>query len=245
MSDEFTKSPGGSYKGDGKKKKRKRVMKEFYLGEISAVDRPAQPHATMAIMKRDSGELMEKVLLLTSEVDGHQHMVEIDKWALERGGGHTDYTAGDSVPEGASHVDHHQHPFIIGADGSVTIGAASGHTHEIELGEVMQRLRLQTALEQEEDVEVIVEVNTYKSARDYALVPDLENSKTWEYPLTKRQNGRADRILVGKAVHALKRGKIPQEQIETVTRKVRKAWLQCNPSQKRSNMPAVLKRTFV
>ncbi|MFD0987816.1 hypothetical protein [Methyloligella solikamskensis] len=36
--------------------RRKRIMREFTIDELSAVDRPAQQHATMAIMKRDEGD---------------------------------------------------------------------------------------------------------------------------------------------------------------------------------------------
>ena len=34
----------------------KRIMREFRINEISAVDRPAQAHATAVIMKRDEGD---------------------------------------------------------------------------------------------------------------------------------------------------------------------------------------------
>ncbi|RWD51234.1 MAG: hypothetical protein EOS25_13920 [Mesorhizobium sp.] len=44
--------------------KRRRVMTEFAISELSAVDRPAQQHARMTIMKRDDAD-RENVLKLT------------------------------------------------------------------------------------------------------------------------------------------------------------------------------------
>ena len=36
--------------------RKRRIMREFSIEELSAVDKPAQAHARMTIMKRDSSE---------------------------------------------------------------------------------------------------------------------------------------------------------------------------------------------
>ena len=72
-------------------KGKKRVMKEFKITEISAVDSPAQEGARALIMKRMDGddkgkqkkdEKLKKAWdnlfdVLTSEVSGHQHGVKV------------------------------------------------------------------------------------------------------------------------------------------------------------------------
>lgn len=115
----------------------KRIMREFKLDEISAVTQPAQKGARMVIMKREgrrdlsklsADEIAELVLkgecALTSEVNGHSHLIDLDSFTRERGGGHTSscWCDGD---------DSHSHPFVIGEGGKITIGAARGHTHEV------------------------------------------------------------------------------------------------------------------
>lgn len=126
--------------------KKKRIMREFRLDEISAVTVPAQAHAKMVIMKRGaepgesqaSREHYEKLgadeieaaiakgqMKLTNAVNGHSHLLDLDMWERERGGGYTstvgNYERGDA----------HSHPFVINEDGTITIGEAMGHTHEV------------------------------------------------------------------------------------------------------------------
>ena len=96
----------------------KRILKEFKLTEISAVDKPAQAPAVATIMKRNDDAITKRYLLTTGNI-GHSHLLYMDKWDTVNGGGETSWTEG------------HDHPFVINEDGSITIGEALGHTHEI------------------------------------------------------------------------------------------------------------------
>lgn len=115
----------------------RRIMREFSIDEISAVDRPAQAGAKMTIMKRESapdGELVAKRAMLTTNISGHSHLV-VTNW------GDSNMISGDT-----SYTDRHDHPWVQNEDGSITIGAASGHTHTViespeedEAGEAVQK----------------------------------------------------------------------------------------------------------
>lgn len=102
----------------------KTVMRSFSLGEISAVDRPAQAHATVAIMKRDTGTELKKFsvsMALSSTVNGHSHLITMGGGEYVRRAGNTDYTDG------------HSHPWLMDDAGNITIGHALGHTHGIDV----------------------------------------------------------------------------------------------------------------
>lgn len=132
--------------------KTKKIMREFSLHEISAVTAPAQEGARMVLMKsadapadsraahpveRKDGPLdlaklsadqkaeliMKGRLLLTEPYEGHCHLVDVGPWAQERGGGTTDSCLDDG--------NYHSHPYVIGSDGTITIGMAKGHTHTV------------------------------------------------------------------------------------------------------------------
>jgi hypothetical protein len=103
----------------------KTIMRSFSLGEISAVDRPAQAHATVAIMKRDGGTVplakFDASMALTTMTGGHSHLITM-------GGGDYKRRAGDT-----SYVDGHSHPWLMDEAGNVTVGHAQGHNHGIEI----------------------------------------------------------------------------------------------------------------
>ena len=54
-----------------KQSTRKNIMREFTISELSAVDRPAQAHATMAIMKRYTDDEQENNMRL-EKINGEQ-----------------------------------------------------------------------------------------------------------------------------------------------------------------------------
>jgi len=78
-------------------------------------------------------ELIEKLILLTSSEDDHQHAVRLDRWDIEEMGGSTSY-------QGGEHDDHHNHDYVINTDGSITIGETMGHTHGVEMS-ILERLQ--------------------------------------------------------------------------------------------------------
>lgn len=241
MTDAFTKKP--TEKGYGGGKRRKRIMRTFKLNEISAVDRPAQAHAKMTIMKR-ADDSVEKLILLTSEDEGHQHSINIDSWDLEQGGGHTSHAGGDATDGG------HSHAYVMNVDGSITISVNDGHSHSLEGSELLGRLQLVALLDKadEEAVEVVrmrkQEDGKEFQASDFALVPDATAPETWKYRLVRKAGSNPDRRLVGNAVAALKRGHVSKNEIASFTRRVRSAWAQSHSSSPRSDMPSVLKRVF-
>lgn len=63
---------------------------------------------------------------LTTIAAGHQHLVDMTDWNGQR---LTSGTTSCSMSEGADRA--HDHPWVIGLDGRVTIGEADGHTHQL------------------------------------------------------------------------------------------------------------------
>ena len=108
---------------------KKRIMRALKINEISGVDVPAQQGAKAVIMKRaESPEEFAKASALTTEVNGHTHLIALHgpPDGVEMNAGHTGY------------VDSHSHPWIRNANGDIIIGAARGmdgraHTHEISI----------------------------------------------------------------------------------------------------------------
>lgn len=64
---------------------------------------------------------MEMPVLLTS-VDGHSHLIDL----ADGRGGETTWQKADGAEGG------HSHPWVKDLEGNVKIGAADGHTHEVE-----------------------------------------------------------------------------------------------------------------
>ena len=102
-------------------------MRKFRINEISAVDSPAQEGARAVIMKRykddrrKKNDEVNKRLVMTSSNNEHDHLIKIDSYAIESGGGQTihDYNLG------------HVHNFVIDASGGISIGETLGHTHTV------------------------------------------------------------------------------------------------------------------
>jgi hypothetical protein len=133
--------------------KRKRIMKEFRIDEISAVDHPAQPTAKATIMKRkhvdkEDDELPEdeenedgkkkpkgkkkpfgKRGLLTAENDGHSHLIQISDERGDTTSGHTSGTEMGNASGGPG--IHHSHPWTLTPLGEFVIGTAAGHSHTV------------------------------------------------------------------------------------------------------------------
>lgn len=108
----------------------KRILKDIVIMEISAVDKPAQPGATATIMKRApiaDKKIIGKNHFLTTVHDDHQHSISTTDYdGREVTGGMTSYVENEDG-EGM-----HSHPWIIRPDGTLEIGMALGHKHEID-----------------------------------------------------------------------------------------------------------------
>lgn len=101
---------------------KRNIMEEFELDEISGVDFPAQVGARVTIMKRalPGDETVDKRLRLLSNEDGHTHLIDDSE-----DGGQTSYEHSPGEEMG------HSHPWVRNDDGSVSIGMADGHTHNV------------------------------------------------------------------------------------------------------------------
>lgn len=117
-------------------KPERRIMRRFSINEISAVHNPAQKGARMLIMKRDDGgpDILDDIqkgcsMLLTTDVAGHAHLIDLGEFERFKGGGHTG--PGYVLAEDGTQGQCHAHPFVIDDDGNVTIGAAAGHSHDL------------------------------------------------------------------------------------------------------------------
>jgi len=137
-------------------KKRRRIMRAFKIEEISAVDRPAQEGARSAILKRDTTEegnngvdKFDRVDLLTSSVDGHQHGIKVS-----RDGDETylyvSYAGGE---EGTSH----DHQIMVTPEGDVVMSENMGHTHEIDRDDLLNMLMSGMSMLKGEPADPIVE----------------------------------------------------------------------------------------
>lgn len=108
------------------KELKRRVMKDFEISEISAVDMPAQAEAQAQVIK-NNGKVNDLVktnsAILTSVADGHTHLVLLEEGNGTLNSGHTYSNCDDH--------NYHQHPWVRNDDGSITVGEADGHTHEI------------------------------------------------------------------------------------------------------------------
>lgn len=86
-------------------------------------------------------------------------------------------------------------------------------------------------------------------AGDYAYAPDPDKSSTWKLRLTSEPGGAPDPRIVGMAVAALGAGfrgqkvQIPSEDRAKVVARVRAAWLKANKDKGEKDLPAVLKKS--
>lgn len=104
-------------------KRKYRIMQDFEIHEISAVDSPAQEGARAAIMKRAQTKNFEYAKpLLLSEEKGHTHILD----DIGNGG----ETSWSRIP---GEDGGHTHPWVRNADGGIDIGAADGHGHTVSL----------------------------------------------------------------------------------------------------------------
>lgn len=111
------------------------ILEDFRIDRLSSVDVPAQEGALAVLMKRrGAGEDLEKhdrdqaPVVMTSAVDGHQHVIY-----LTGAGGETSYGRGTDEDGG------HSHPWILEA-GVLVIGEERGHTHEADAGAILGAL---------------------------------------------------------------------------------------------------------
>lgn len=113
--------------------RRRRRMKKFRLDEISMVDRPSHSPARIAIMKRAADApndveptQIQKRAALTTSVEGHAHSLITSDSTSDLVAGQTSFEVSDGDEFG------HSHSWIINEAGTMVIGMANGHTHELD-----------------------------------------------------------------------------------------------------------------
>jgi hypothetical protein len=123
------------YDAAGRKKPKRRIMRTFKLDELSAVDHPAQEGARAVLLKRgapaqkNGGEYEAPAAVMTNAVEGHAHLVYLRGRA-----GETSWATSADADSG------HGHPWVLGADGTLTIGESEGHSHEVDQAAVVSAL---------------------------------------------------------------------------------------------------------
>lgn len=164
--------------------KKKRIMRDFAIDEISGVTLPAQKGARMVIMKRadeaagpdiskmSADEIAQLVLKgkyqMTTPAHGHVHLIDVTDEDRLRGGGNTLW-----CDEGC---DYHRHPYIIGKGGEITIGMMMGHTHEIMSIEAV-KAAASPPLASESTTEKGEEMDTKEIAKLQALAVMTDDQK--------------------------------------------------------------------
>lgn len=134
----------------------RRIMREFRINEISAVDSPAQKGARATILKRDEPGDDQTVLVkgdklgmvMVQAEDGHQHLLDVTCRV-----GETSYASAGGDGTG----DYHTHPYMVGEDGRIEIGLALGHSHELDqsvVDEALRRVALNAAYESRDRDEI-------------------------------------------------------------------------------------------
>jgi hypothetical protein len=106
----------------------KRTMRKVSITKLALVKAGAHEGAGVALIKTAAQVLRsmavaKRTAALTSETAGHQHLV----YDLDEPSG---CTSGDPMNLGVD-GGWHSHPFVREPDGSITIGAANGHSHTL------------------------------------------------------------------------------------------------------------------
>lgn len=132
---------------DGTGGMKRRVFRSWKLKEVSLVDRPMQEPALVGVVKgkgaktiqvavttptepvhkiRTLAVIVEKRALLTSLVEGHQHVVDCDDMDTD-GDMRTSYEMKPGDNWG------HDHAVVMNPDGTMTVAANDGHSHTVEM----------------------------------------------------------------------------------------------------------------
>jgi hypothetical protein len=109
----------------------RRIFVDFDIDFISTVDWPAQEGALISVVKSAKGAVLyiAKNSYLTSEEDGHQHVVTLGDYHVSEDGsrGWTSYSTSEGEDNG------HSHDFVIDLEsGAITIASTNGHGHTID-----------------------------------------------------------------------------------------------------------------
>lgn len=217
-------------KKDGKKR---HMLKDITVDEVSSVGRGANQGATVTLLKTADAEDVAKRSFNDTlrDMGLSEKLMELmgDMFKMNR-------AMRDSV-------------YSIMNDPEVKDKKAAIRESVAQFAQAMESVI--------SDTEVIKEIaKAFKTeggkrfpAGDYAYVPDPDKSSSWKLRLTSEPGGEPDPRIVGMAVAALGEGfrgnrvQIPQADRAKVVARVRAAWLKANKDKGEKDLPATLKKS--
>lgn len=114
-------------KGGGRHRRLRRrsdESREAFMARFMADKGMQEQFPDKAERKRAAEDAMAKRAALTTAFDGHTHLIALDFGSGMATSGTTDFY---SAPDGSGHA----HPWVMGEDGTITIGTADGHEHAV------------------------------------------------------------------------------------------------------------------
>jgi len=212
----------------------KRVLHQFKLRELAAVDSPAQKGAVAVLLKMDrSDEGYAKAAfdVALTELNLQQAVSDAvsETWTLND-------ALRESISEIVDNPDRYPDPRKAIKE-SVQSYANAVSTMVQDVIAQLEGKSLGKADKTEDGKQF--------PASDYAYVPDPEQPSTWKLRLTATPGGGPDGRIVGAAVAALGPGfrgrkvQIPESDLPKVKARVRQAWRKVHGSD--AELPAILK----
>jgi hypothetical protein len=208
--------------------KKRAVLKDMVIDEISLVGRGANQGALQAIYKADTDEDLAKRMFndVMSEMGVSEQVEEFMEMLLKTNG-----ALGRSLVEIVRNPEYTNKKESMRESISQFVDTVNGMINQTEIIK-------QAPMKMEDGKQF--------PASDYAYVHDPEKSSTWKLRLTATPWGDPDPRIVGAAVAALGPGfrgqkvQIPSSDLGVVKAKVRTAWKKANPD--KEELPAILKK---
>lgn len=104
------------------------IQRNLVINHLAAAVTPRAGNAARIRMDGAAEQRADGLARLTSSVDGHQHLIDLQHDYGPGMSGQSGCTSW-AVAEGADVG--HEHPWVRAPDGTITIGEAAGHTHTI------------------------------------------------------------------------------------------------------------------
>lgn len=208
-------------------KKKRAMLKNVVINEISSVGRGANEGARVTLLKTaDDGMKTFSELLRAEKIDDE---VLNDTWRIHRcfQDSIRSIITDDSITDKRAAMQEQLAPLMSAYATMVDDAATAAAIHK--------------AFKTEGGEEF--------PAKDYAYVPDKEKPSTWKLRLTSTPGEDPDPRIIGMAVAALSSGfrgqkvQIPTDDRAKVVARVRAAWLKANKDKGEDDLPAVLKKS--
>jgi hypothetical protein len=100
------------------------IQRDIRINHLAIVDR-ARGGSEMRL-RMDAAEHRADASRMTTETDGHQHLIDLCDWqGMPMTGGTTSCSMSPGAEEG------HSHPWVRDTYGVITVGSSNGHTHDV------------------------------------------------------------------------------------------------------------------